>query len=698
MSRNFFLAAALSVMPMLAQGVAYIVDNRNGQVDVFDLGSWRVISSIRTGNQAGEIYILPNNRFAFVSNQGDSNVTLLDLQAGAFVTSLPTGQGPGSLAGTPDGRLLYVANEGSNDVTVIDVARRAVVATIPVGTTPVQVNLSPDGLFVYVVNQDDGTITVIDAIRNQVKQTLPVGQQPNQIAIAANLNTAYILNTGSNSVSLLDLSTNTITGSVPVGAGPVTAAFSSDGQRLFVVNRDSNSVSIIDTRQNRVIATIGVGARPVAIAVTFDGKFAYVSNQGDGTVSLLDLTANAQADVISVGGSPFSVQFDPNENFLYVTNLTSGSISVIDTSTDKPTSVPVGGAPVQFAFLNAPTLLEISPNPAPVCSLITLKGEGFVPASAVWYNRSAFAGAASACPAAPAPAGFVDSETWQAIVPPLASSSAGISVVNPDGNASEQLVLQIAPSPSPVIISPGGVVEGAGFQKAPYPISGGSIVSVFGSFPGASTDQARNFPLPTTLANVRVDFNGVPAALLYASPAQINAVAPAGLLALAAGLGNGQVTPVQVSVTVLGPPGSPPYVSAPAPVSVAAAAPGIFSDPASGIGAFLHGADLSPVTTANPARAGETIVLYCTGLGNTSPPPMDGQPAPADILSPAASLPVVTVGGAQANVRFAGLAPLYAGLYQINFDVPSGTPGGAAMVKVTSASWTSNGVLLPTRP
>ncbi len=698
MKRDFFLAAALSVMPMLAQGVAYIVDNAKGQVEVFDLGSRQVVSTIRTGSQASEIYILPNNRFAFVSNQGDNTVTLLDLQAGASVASIAARQGPGSLAGTPDGRFLYVANEGSNDVTVIDVARRSVITTIPVGATPVQVNLSPDGLFAYAVNQDDGTITVIDAIRYQVQQTLPVGQQPNQIAIAANLSTAYILNTGSNSVSLLDLRTNTITGSVPVGAGPVTAAFSSDAQRLFVVNRDSNSVSIIDTRQNTVVSTISVGAQPAAIAVTFDGKFAYVTNQGAGTVSLLDLTANTQADVISVGGGPFSVQFDPNENFLYVTNLTSGTLSVIDTSTDKPTSIPVGGAPVQFAFLNAPTLLEISPNPAPACSLITLKGEGFVPASAISYNSSAFAGAAPACPAAPAPAGFVDSETWQALVPPLAASSVGISVVNPDGNASEQLVLQIALSPPPVVISPGGVVEGAGFQKAPYPISGGSIVSVFGSFPGASTDQARNFPLPTTLANVRVDFNGMPAPLLYVSPAQINAVAPAGLLARAEGLSNGQVMPVQVSVTVLGPPGSPPYVSAPASVSVAAAAPGIFADPASGIGAFLHGADLSPVTSANPARAGETIVLYCTGLGSTSPPPVDGQPAPADVLSPAVSPPVVTVGATQANVRFAGLAPLYAGLYQINFDVPSGTGAGNVTVKVTAASWTSNGVLLPTRP
>jgi uncharacterized protein (TIGR03437 family) len=41
----------------------------------------------------------------------------------------------------------------------------------------------------------------------------------------------------------------------------------------------------------------------------------------------------------------------------------------------------------------------------------------------------------------------------------------------------------------------------------------------------------------------------------------------------------------------------------------------------------------------------------------------------------------LTVGGTTAEVSYAGLAPTFAGLYQINFTVPSGlTPGNVPIV------------------
>ena len=680
-----FLVFLLPVV-MHAQNTGFVVDNdaTAGRVQVINLApdSRKVIASIQAGRQPSELLILPDNRFGLVTTYIDNNVTLLDLRENKPLATIATGEGPGSLTCSPDGRFVYVANDTSNDVTVIDVAARAAMATIPVGVTPVQVNISTNGRFAYAVNQDEGTVSVIDTNRNTVIKTLTVGTKPNQFAILPGLSNAYVVNTGSNDVTIVNLNANEVVGDpIRVGQAPVTVAFSSDSKKLYVVNRDSNGVSVIDIVQNKVTATIPVGTQPVAMVVTFDNQYGYVSNQGSNDVSVLDLGSEVRTNdsIIAVGTKPFSLMLDPNEEYLYVANLGPlGTVSVIDVNADKVVNtIQVGGTPVQFTMRNAPTLLEIEPNPAPAGSPITLSGESFVEGSVV-----RFAGRTGPVSVTPA---FLDSQGVTATVPSLpGTSSAVVDVLHPDGNSSEQLTLRLGTA-APSIFA-GGVVEGAGFAKAPEPISGGAFVSVFGSFPGMEDARAGAFPLPTLLGNTVVTFNGVPAPLFATVPAagQINLVAPIRLLTR---------DRVRVAATVNG------QTSAAETVNVAPVSPGIFFDPASGAGAFRH-ADYSDVTPANPVRKEakeppDTILLYMTGLGNTVPAWTDGEMPAQDVLTNTVAVPEVTVGGNKAVVQFSGLAPCCSGLYQINFDVPPSAPSGDAVdVTVTISGKISNIVKL----
>ncbi len=654
---------AFSAGCLIAQNVGYVVDNQNGQVLVIDLATRTVKATIPAGPSAAEMFILPNNRYAYVSCQASSEVALLDLQTNQRVGLTPVQQGPGGLTATPDGRFLYVANDVSNDVSVIDAVRGRTMQPIDVGATPVQVNISPDGRFVYAVNQDEvpGTVSVIDTTRNRVVKTLTVGASPNQFAILPNLGTAYVVNSGSNDVTLVDLAANEVTGTIAVGQDPVSVAYSSDSRLLYVVNRGSNNISVVDTSQNRVVATIPAGSRPVAMVVTFDSKFGFVSNSGSNIVSLLDLTARTLELNIAVGTSPFSLMLDPDENYLYVTNTGSRSVSVIDVNTDRVVqTIQVGGVPVQFTMLNAPTLLELAPNPALVGSALVLNGEGFLPASTVRFTTTSpprtFTQAAM----------FLDSQGLQATVPSFQGSSAVVDVLNADGNSSERITIT-AGTAAPKINS-GGVVEAAGFALAPSPISGNAIVAVFGTFPGMLAQTAPDgvLPLPRVLGGTRVTFNGVAAPLFAAINApgysQINAIAPVWLLGR---------DKVRVAVTVAG------QVSPIELVNVAPASPGIFLNAGNAIA--VHGADQTQlVTPANPAKRGEVLVLYAAGLGDTALVVREGDPAPGDELSGTVSPVSVTVGGVlAAEVQFAGLTPTTAGLYQVNFVVPAGAPLGS---------------------
>lgn len=77
-------------------------------------------------------------------------------------------------------------------------------------------------------------------------------------------------------------------------------------------------------------------------------------------------------------------------------------------------------------------------------------------------------------------------------------------------------------------------------------------------------------------------------------------------------------------------------------------------------------------TASNPASAGDALEIYCTGLGPVSPSVIAGTPASSTTLSYTGNTVTATVGGKNAQVLFAGLAPGYVGLYQVNVTVPAG--------------------------
>ena len=205
---------------------------------------------------------------------------------------------------------------------------------------------------------------------------------------------------------------------------------------------------------------------------------------------------------------------------------------------------------------------------------------------------------------------------------------------------------------SGVFLDPQRIANGASFAQAGDPIAPGEFITLFGSNLASSSRTAPP-PYPPALGGVSVLINGRQAPIYFVSARQINALVPYA------------TTESTASITVNN-NGTP---SNTVNVPVAATAPGVFSLDSTGIGpgAILH-ANFSPVNAAKPARVGETVLVFLTGLGAVNPTVADGTAGGA---SKTAAPVNVLIGGVTATVAYAGLAPGFPGLYQLNVTVPA---------------------------
>jgi uncharacterized protein (TIGR03437 family) len=212
-----------------------------------------------------------------------------------------------------------------------------------------------------------------------------------------------------------------------------------------------------------------------------------------------------------------------------------------------------------------------------------------------------------------------------------------------------------------VFLNPLGVINGASFAMPTFPIAPGTIVSLFGTglAPAGTDARALTIPLPTSLAGVSVTVNGRLAPLFSVRPDQIN---------------------IQVPFATTGPAAtivvnSNGTLSNAVQANVAATSPGVFSATANGIGpgAITH-LDFSLVTEQNPAVLGEFVSIFLTGLGAVNPPVADGVAGPVSPLSNAVDANNIRVrfnGELEGQVQYAGIAPNFVGLYQINVRIPN---------------------------
>jgi uncharacterized protein (TIGR03437 family) len=229
-------------------------------------------------------------------------------------------------------------------------------------------------------------------------------------------------------------------------------------------------------------------------------------------------------------------------------------------------------------------------------------------------------------------------------------------------------------------LSMGGVVNNATFVPNSQPggeLSGGMFVALFGERLATDIELATSVPFPGSLAGTSATMGGLLMPLVYVSPKQIVGVVPQALTQVSGVAQNGPSNTADVVVRLNG--DSSPIET----VRLKPVQPLIFTQNESGTGLgaiqnVLDGGGVQLNTFDTPARPGQTITIFATGLGPTQTPVPDGFAATG--VNRVTGQARVSIGGvADLEPSFAGLSPNSPHLYQVNATVPDDSQTGCAV-------------------
>jgi uncharacterized protein (TIGR03437 family) len=546
----------------------------------------------------------------------------------------------------------YILRQDRNQVLVYDGTNNNLITTLRTMTTPTGMAMAPDpysgevNKYLLVANSDSQLISVynLDSLQAGAPLTLPGSDFGRSIAASNNGILALANDNLTLTGDVVSLSLITGFGTSLASLGPWT----NDAAWISV-----NSVLTASPNGNNILM-----AGP-------DGHVSlYSAAAGTFTVSRNDLTVLSGAYAASsyntyvVGSHLLNSALVPIATLC--TSCTSSGFAFVDTGSNASgyfAQSPAFGTPGPGGIEYFPTMSTGSGFIPTVEATNLPTSVGFPTSDGTVSNDGSGANFAS------------QQMSFSRTVAPLTSSgevvelsTSGFTILGKGYASAFQ---------APVLKA----ITNAADDKAA--VAPGGLVSIWGTGMSPVSVVASQVPLPTALGESCLSVNGTPVPLLFVSGTQINAQLPNNALGLD-----------QVSVH------TPGGVSNSLNFTVSATAPAVFlsgvAGPLTGLPTVIRSDNNQIVDDTNPIRRGDTLVIWLTGMGQTTPIVAAGSASPATPLALASSQPIVTLGGIKLNIEYAGLAPGEVGVNQINVGVPTSvTEGQSQPLVITQGGGTT---------
>jgi uncharacterized protein (TIGR03437 family) len=523
----------------------------------------------------------------------------------------------------------------------------------------------------FVLRQDQNQVQVYDGTSYSLLATLRTGNTPKGMAIT--FDQQYLLVGCDNSQYVYVYSLATLQAMLPVRMfnGDYVQSLAGSSNAILAVTRNASggnptvhSINIATQSSSR-LPSLGVFQNQVALntvtVASSNGSSIFMAGS-DGSVFLYNANSNtftaSRKDFTALSGAYAASNF--NQYVVGNQMLDSSLVPMGQIGTS-------GGNSSGFAFVDQVGYFTTAPTPGSGASQST------APGTIMQVNTANVAGGASlATGMVEAPLLGTTGAVFSRTVAPLYSRTA---IVNLTVSGFTVLPWTYSAAVAPPVLS--SVVSAADSSTNVAP---GGLISVFGSQLSPVNMATAEIPLPTALANSCLTVNGLPVPMLFVSPNQINAQMPF------EAVGN-------VTVILRTPGGTSNNYN----LQVLPGAPTVFmsgtAGPQTNLPTIIRSDNGQLVTDSNPIHrnSNEYIVIYLTGLGQTSPAVGDGQPSPSSPLAVALTQPSVSIGGIQIPIAYFGLTPGEVGVYQINAKIPSNIPTGLSVpLVITQGSITTS--------
>ncbi|HTW67660.1 MAG TPA: hypothetical protein VME17_23750 [Bryobacteraceae bacterium] len=476
---------------------------------------------------------------------------------------------------------------------------------------------------------------------------------------------------GAGDVFVADLGNNRIREITPSGiittvAGSGTLGYSGDGAAATAAELNGPTGVAVDQAGNLFIADEG---NHVVRRVTAQGLISTIAGDGTMTPASGDGGPAAAASL-----DPWSVGLDRAGN-VYVTDSFNDRVRELTPVVDKPASMTIVSGNDQSG-----TVGSVLPVPI-VLKIADGTGAG-VPGVLVSFTVSP----EGAAILTPSPALTLNDGTVSLSV--MLGATPGPITITAVSYALPNLTFSITamPSNTPSILM-NGIVSAGLSVPAVNVVSPSAIVTIFGSnFAPAGTAVAGilvNGQLQTNVAGVCVEFGNIRAPIFTLFPTQINVQVPT-------------ITSANVAVQVIRDCDTP-QAAASTPVNIAtqATAPEFFYfvtntngvNPIAAVnsltGAYIGAPGLIAGATFTPAKAGDYITLFATGFGATNPSfPAGVLPSGIGSVTAPVTIQLGNQTLAASDILYVGVSQ-FAGLYQVNLQVPANIPSGNQPLVIT---------------
>ncbi|HEY1219160.1 MAG: hypothetical protein ABSE42_08860 [Bryobacteraceae bacterium] len=549
----------------------------------------------------------------------------------------------------------YIAREDRNKVLVYDGATSNLLASLRTATTPSGMAITVDQKHLLVANNDSNLVSVfdLDSLQALPPITLPGSHYGRSVAVSNSAILAYVRDESDMKGRVDVLDPVHLYGSQLPTLGPWQNELSDMG----VLSGSPNGANVLLTAPDGTVMLYEASCNSFTVY-----RKDYPALSGSYAASNYDYyvagSAILNASLVPVGafatvGNPSGFTFvDGNDQAsgYFVTAASSASPGAIQCFGLDPAANPGCGA----------SLSSNGESPIPMVEAPLLPTLG-------------------SCPSNSSTAGCATSSGTTTSTGTTSTNGSGSGSLSQATNFS-RTVAQLPSAGEIVVLTTSGFTVlgqqyGAAFTPPTLnaivnaandqtPVAPGGLITVWGAGMSPTSVVASQVPLPTALGQSCLSVNGTPVPLLFVSTAQINAQLP-----------NNVMGPSKVAIH------TPGGVSNSLNFTVQTAAPAVFlsgsAGPVTGLATILRAANNQLVTPTNPIRPGDTLVIYLTGMGLTTPGVTAGTPAPmTSPFAPASIAPKLTLGGTELNIQYAGMAPGEIGVYQINAVVPSGVTQG----------------------